>query len=98
MRAIIATSWLALCLASAASAQLATIDGGSAPIPMDGIAAVGTPGAAVPDETRGLLRDCEEQARAFRARNAQSPSRRQQALESCLAAADARERVDVAGP
>ncbi|HEX5065069.1 MAG TPA: hypothetical protein VFY49_03080 [Myxococcota bacterium] len=99
MKAIFAAIGLACAVSNPASAQLATLDAGSAPAPMDALPAVGTPRAAVPhDDAKASLGECEEQMRGFRARNTQSPSRRKEALDLCLAAAEQRSRVEVAGP
>lgn len=98
MKAFIVAMGLSIAVASAASAQLAPLDGGRAPAPLDGVAVIGTPSAAVSsDDLQTRLRTCEEQARAFRARNTQSPSRRQQALAECLAVEERRQRVEIAG-
>ncbi len=103
MRASIATIGVVFGFAGAASAQLAPLDAGGAPAPMDGLAAVATPGDAglhdaARDTAAATPQRCREQAHAFRARNTQSPSQRQQALEACVVAAERSQRVKVAGP
>jgi hypothetical protein len=103
MRASIATIGLVLGIGSAASAQLAPLDAGGAPAPMDGLAAVAAPAGAAPrdaapDSAAATPERCREQAQAFRYRNTQSPSQRRRALEACVAAAERGQRVKVAGP
>jgi hypothetical protein len=96
------TIGLTLGIPGAATAQMAQLEPGSgAPPSADGLSALGAPAEAVGSNASGsenvTQRQCEERARAFRARNTQSPSRRQQALENCLAVARLHEDVDVAG-
>ena len=108
MRTIIVTTCLALGVASAASAQLAAIDCGGAPAPAEGLSSLddlASQGARPDAALRGQRNDevasadaCRQQARSFRARNSQSPTRRQQELEACLAAREPHRRVEVAGP
>jgi hypothetical protein len=99
--AIVSTVALSICIPGIAAAQLAQLEPGGAPASVDALPALGAP-ADAGDATSARSeaasrRQCEDQVRSFRARNTQSPSRREQALEKCYAAARAREHVTVAG-
>jgi hypothetical protein len=98
MKAIFAAIGLACALPAPAAAQLAPLESIGAPPPLEGLASMPGAAPALHEEAGGSAHACEERARSFRARNTQSPTRRQQELEACLAALDERSRVEVAGP
>jgi len=103
MRPFVAIFGLAVGIASAAPAQVATPDAPAGTPAADVAAAATPPGHHPADHTPDAdpyapLWHCREQVRSFLSVGTHSRSRRLKALEDCVAAAERRARVEVAGP